>query len=59
MMRRRNVEEEKMIEMIGFVLKSGFNIRQVLSQTNQKGYNEEDAPRTPPILGAGLLVALE
>lgn len=58
MLYSRAVPEERMIEVIQYVLTSGnFNIRQALIQTNHQGWNDETCPRVPNVLGIALLVS--
>jgi hypothetical protein len=59
MLHQKVPTEDKMIEVYKYVLTSGFNMRQGLLQTNQKGVSDESAPRIPPMLGISLLVSIE
>lgn len=59
MIYNKEATEEKMKEVLHYVLTSGFNIRQALIQTNFKGFSNDQVPRIPPIMGVALIVALE
>jgi hypothetical protein len=60
MLYHREATEEKMIEVLRYVMSGVFNVRQAFIQADERGLMAEIKPEAlPQILGASLVVAVE